>query len=308
MDGDILFAIEVGLSGFMTGMLYALVALGFVLIYKASGIFNFAQGALVFFAGLTFVRFLEMGVNFTLAVLITTAIIMVFAVLIEMFVLRKLVNQELIILFMATIGLNFFIEGLTELVWDSNSHALSIEDKTLGFAVPDAGIDWIWDTLGLGINQIDVVATLVAILMLIGLTFFFNKTRVGRALRAVADDHQAAMSVGIPLQTIWAVTWAFAGLIALVAAIFWGSKVGVQFSLSQLALKALPVLIIGGFDSIAGAVVGGLVIGFSENMFEIYVGEFIGGGTTNWFPYALATVFLLFRPQGLFGLKIIERV
>ena len=308
MSETVLFALEAGLNGLTVGIMYSLVALGFVLIFKASGIFNFAQGALVFFAGLTFVRFLEMGVNFTLAVLITTAIIMIFAVLIEMFVLRKLVNQELIILFMATIGLNFFIEGLTELVWDSNSHALNIEDKTLGFAVPDAGIDWIWDNIGLGINQIDVVATIVAILMLIGLTLFFNKTRVGRALRAVADDHQAAMSVGIPLQTIWAVTWAFAGLIALVAAIFWGSKVGVQFSLSQLALKALPVLIIGGFDSIAGAVVGGLIIGFSENMFEIYAGEFIGGGTTNWFPYALATVFLLFRPQGLFGLKIIERV
>ncbi|WP_206420042.1 branched-chain amino acid ABC transporter permease [Minwuia thermotolerans] len=296
-----MFLVEVIVSGLLTGMMYALVALGFVLIFKASGIFNFAQGAFVFFAALSFVGLLEMGVNFWLALVLTLIIMLVLAIAIERVVLRPLVNQPLIILFMATIGLNFLVEGIAQVTWGSDVYALDIR-------IEDTPVEFFIEHTGMFLSRQEIVAACIAAAMVVILTIFFNRTKYGRALRAVADDHQAALSVGIPLQTIWAITWGAAGIIALVAGMMWGAKTGVQFSLALLALKALPVLIIGGFDSITGAVVGGLIIGAGEKFFEVFIGSYFGGGTENWFPFVLATVFLLFRPQGLFGEKIIERV
>jgi len=296
-----MFLVEVIVSGLLTGIMYALVALGFVLIFKASGIFNFAQGAFVFFAALTFVGLLELGVNFWLALVITLVVMLVLAIAVERVVLRPLVNQPLIILFMATIGLNFLVEGIAQVTWGSDVYPLDIR-------IEDTPVDFIADATGMLLSRQEMVAAGIAAAMVLILTVFFNKTKYGRALRAVADDHQASLSVGIPLQTIWAITWGAAGVIALVAGLMWGAKTGVQFSLALLALKALPVLIIGGFDSITGAIVGGLIIGAGEKFFEVFIGSYFGGGTENWFPFVLATVFLLFRPQGLFGEKIIERV
>lgn len=296
-----MFLVEVIVSGLLTGIMYALVALGFVLIFKASGIFNFAQGAFVFFAALTFVGLLELGVNFWLALVITLIVMLVLAIAVERVVLRPLVNQPLIILFMATIGLNFLVEGIAQVTWGSDVYPLDIR-------IEDTPVDFIADATGMLLSRQEMVAAGIAAAMVLILTVFFNKTKYGRALRAVADDHQASLSVGIPLQTIWAITWGAAGVIALVAGLMWGAKTGVQFSLALLALKALPVLIIGGFDSITGAIVGGLIIGAGEKFFEVFIGSYFGGGTENWFPFVLATVFLLFRPQGLFGEKIIERV
>lgn len=296
-----MFLVEVIVSGLLTGIMYALVALGFVLIFKASGIFNFAQGAFVFFAALTFVGLLELGVNFWLALVITLVVMLVLAIAVERVVLRPLVNQPLIILFMATIGLNFLVEGIAQVTWGSDVYPLDIR-------IEDTPVDFIADATGMLLSRQEMVAAGIAAAMVLILTIFFNKTKYGRALRAVADDHQASLSVGIPLQTIWAITWGAAGVIALVAGLMWGAKTGVQFSLALLALKALPVLIIGGFDSITGAIVGGLIIGAGEKFFEVFIGSYFGGGTENWFPFVLATVFLLFRPQGLFGEKIIERV
>lgn len=296
-----MFLVEVIVSGLLTGIMYALVALGFVLIFKASGIFNFAQGAFVFFAALTFVGLLELGVNFWLALGITLVVMLVLAIAVERVVLRPLVNQPLIILFMATIGLNFLVEGIAQVTWGSDVYPLDIR-------IEDTPVDFIADATGMLLSRQEMVAAGIAAAMVLILTVFFNKTKYGRALRAVADDHQASLSVGIPLQTIWAITWGAAGVIALVAGLMWGAKTGVQFSLALLALKALPVLIIGGFDSITGAIVGGLIIGAGEKFFEVFIGSYFGGGTENWFPFVLATVFLLFRPQGLFGEKIIERV
>ncbi|WP_025896960.1 branched-chain amino acid ABC transporter permease [Sneathiella glossodoripedis] len=295
---DFLFFVEVLLSGLLTGALYSLVALGFVLIFKASGVFNFAQGAMMLFAALSLVGVQEMlGVHWTIAFIITVGIMIALAWCVEKFVLGKLVNQEPIILFMATIGVTFFLDGFGQTIWGSDI-------KILDIGLPNGA----FDVGGVFIDQLELVAGLTAGALVIILAIFFNKTKIGRALRAVADDHQAAMSVGISLRYIWIVVWTVAGLVGLVAGIMWGSKLGVQFSLSLIALKALPVLMLGGFTSIPGAIVGGLIIGAGEKLAEIYVGDLVGGAIENWFAYMLAMVFLLFRPQGLFGEKIIERV
>ncbi len=299
-DSPIFFT-EVVVSGMLTGVLYSLVALGFVLIFKASGIFNYAQGAMVLFAALTLVGLMEHGVPTWLAIIITIAIMAALAFVIERVMLRPLVNQDLITLFMATIGLNFVLEGLGQIMWGSNVKKLDIGIPERPFEV-HLGSDYIL------LNTFDVYAAGVGAVLVISLAVFFHKTTIGRALRAVADDHQAAMSVGIPLRTIWIIVWSVAGLVALVAGIMWGSKSGVQFSLALIALKALPVLILGGFTSIPGAIIGGLIIGVGEKVAEVYWGPAFGGAIENWFAYMLALVFLLFRPQGLFGEKIIERV
>lgn len=411
---DWLFFLEVLIGGLLSGVMYSLVALGFVLIFKASGVFNFAQGALVLFAALTFVflldygsggaiwdwtgvlslvlglsalayylvkrsskfgsrktgsEFVALGVvaagvillavaggggidmwraifisvlafmvlvfgiekprsgaivllglaavclipigsmfgggetwNFWRSFAVTLLIMVLLAMAIERVALRPLVNQEHIILFMVTIGLNFFIEGMAQGVWDSNVHALEL-------GVPDFPIDSLRDSTGLFISQFDVFAAITAGVLVGVLAVFFQKTRIGRALRAVADDHQAALAVGIPLKDIWAIVWSVAGFVALVAGMLWGAKLGVQFSLSLIVLKALPVLILGGFTSVPGAIVGGLIIGATEKLFEVFIGiDYLGGGTENWTPYMLALLFLLVRPQGLFGERIIERV
>jgi branched-chain amino acid transport system permease protein len=301
---DLNFFFEVLIGGLLSGVMYSLVALGFVLIYKASGVFNFAQGSMVLFAALTFVGIMEMGVPFWLALLVALAVMMALAVGIERLVLRPLVNQPQIALFMATIGLSYLLEGLGQGLWGSQVRALDL-------GIEDLPNEMIQQALGLQVSTFDLFSAASAAVLVGGLALFFNKTRVGLALRAVADDHQAALAVGIPLQQVWAIVWAAAGLVALVAGLLWGSRLGVQFSLSLVALKALPVLILGGFTSVAGAIVGGLIIGSSEKLAEVYISTFTGGAVAaveNWFPYMLALLFLLVRPQGLFGEKIIERV
>ncbi|MFO1284714.1 MAG: branched-chain amino acid ABC transporter permease [Burkholderiales bacterium] len=295
------FFLEVLIGGLLSGVMYSLVALGFVLIYKASGVFNFAQGALVFFAALTFVGLLELGLPFWLALPATLGVMVLLGLATEKFVLRPLVNQPQITLFMATIGLSFFIEGVAQLVWGSNVRALD-----LGFQ--DEPIGWISESTGMNISKFDLVAAGIAAMLVTTLALFFSRTRIGRALRAVADDHQAALAVGIPLQKIWGIVWAVAGAVALVAGMLWGARNGVQFALTFVALKALPVLILGGFESIPGAIVGGLIIGASEKLAEVFVGPHVGGGIEGWFPYVLALAFLLVRPEGLFGEKIIRRI
>jgi len=301
------FFIEVLVGGLMAGVLYSLVALGFVLIFKASGVFNFAQGAMVLFAALSFVRLLELLEDtfapMLLALAITIAIMIVLAIAVERLVLRPLVNQPGISLFMATLGIAYFLDGFGQAIWGSDIYTLDVgipKDPVLLFESVFEG--------GVLLSKEDMVAALVAGVLVAALALFFQRTRIGRALRAVADDHQAAQSVGIPLNYIWVVVWSVAGLVALVAGIIWGSKLGVQFSLSLIALKALPVLILGGFESVLGAIVGGLIIGAGEKLSEIYLGPYIGGGIENWFAYVLALLFLLFRPQGLFGEKHIDRV
>src|SRR5512144_513089 len=291
------FLAEVVIGGVAAGLMYSLVALGFVLIFKASGVFNFAQGVMVLFAALTLVGLIERGVPVVLGLLLTMLVMVALAFAIERVVLRPLVNQEYIILFMATIGLNFFLEGFGELLWGSNV-------KKLDVGIPDTS----FLVAGVQVNKLEMTAAITAAVLVAILAVFFQKTRMGRALRAVADDHEAALSIGIPLNTIWVVVWAVAGLVAIVAGIMWGAKSGVQFSLSLIALKALPVLILGGFTSVPGAVVGGLIIGVGEKLGEVYWGPLVGGAIENWFAYVLALAFLLFRPQGLFGERIIERV
>jgi len=281
--------------------MYALVALGFVLIYKASGVFNFAQGAMVFFAALTFVSLVERGWNFWLALVATLAVMVVLGLVTERVVLRPLVNQAQITLFMATIGLTFVLEGLSQLIWGSQPHGLEL-------GIPDIPMEWLSQRWNINISQFDLFAAFVAGLLVAVLAVFFQKTRIGRALRAVADDHQAALAVGIPLQHIWAIVWAVAGFVALVAGLMWGVRNGVQFALTFVALKALPVLLIGGFESIPGAIVGGLIIGATEKLAEVYVGPMVGGGIESWFAYVVALLFLLVRPEGLFGEKHIDRV
>jgi branched-chain amino acid transport system permease protein len=298
---EVIFFFEVLAGGLLAGVMYALVALGFVLIYKASGVFNFAQGAMVFFAALTFVSLTERGWNFWLALVVTLAVMVLLGVVTERVVLRPLVNQPQITLFMATIGLTFVLEGLSQLIWGSQPHGLEL-------GIPDVPMEWLSQKWNVNISQFDLFAAAVAGGLVAVLAVFFHKTRIGRALRAVADDHQAALAVGIPLQHIWAIVWAVAGFVALVAGLLWGVRNGVQFALTFVALKALPVLILGGFESIAGAIVGGLIIGASEKLAEVYFGPYVGGGIESWFAYVLALVFLLFRPQGLFGEKIIDRV
>jgi branched-chain amino acid transport system permease protein len=291
------FFFEVLIGGLLAGIMYSLVALGFVLIYKASGVFNFAQGAMVFFAALIFVSLFEKGWGLAGAAAATLAVMVVLAFFVERVVLRPLVNQPPIALFMATIGLAFLIEGFAQGILGAQVHGLDI-----GIADVPVQIG------GINISKFDLFAAGVAALLVAMLAFFFSKTRIGRALRAVADDHQAALAVGIPLEQIWVVVWTASGFVALVAGILWGSRTGVQFSLTFTALKALPVLILGGFTSIPGAIVGGLIVGASEKLAEVYLGPHIGSGLENWFPYALATLFLLVRPEGLFGEKRIERV
>ncbi len=333
MSPAFLNTIEVVLNGLMTGVMYSLVALGFVLIFKASGIFNYAQGVMALFAALTLVGLQNGQVPFShlinavlgtdihgfgwtmptlLALILSLGVMVLFAFLVERLILKHLVNQEPIILFMATIGLAYFMEGFGDLMWGS-------ELKTLDVGLPSGGSFWwedvtrTWapadaDYYGMYIDLLDVWAALIAVALVTALTLFFQYTKTGRALRAVADDHQAALSVGISLRAIWVIVWSIAGFVALVAGIMWGAKSGVQFSLSLIALKALPVLILGGFTSIPGAIVGGLIIGVGEKLFEFAIGPMIGGATENWFAYVLALLFLVFRPQGLFGDKIIERV
>lgn len=298
---EFIFFIEVLAGGLLAGVMYALVALGFVLIYKASGVFNFAQGAMVFFAALTFVSLVERGWNFWLALVVTLAVMVLLGIATERLVLRPMVNQPQITLFMATIGLTFVLEGLSQLIWGSQPHGLEL-------GIPDIPMEWLSQKWNVNISQFDVFAAVVAGALVAVLAVFFQKTRIGRALRAVADDHQAALAVGIPLQHIWAIVWAVAGFVALVAGLMWGVRNGVQFALTFVALKALPVLILGGFESIAGAIVGGLIIGATEKLAEVYIGPFFGGGIESWFAYVVALIFLLFRPEGLFGEKIIDRV
>jgi branched-chain amino acid transport system permease protein len=296
------FFFEVLIGGLLAGVMYSLVALGFVLIYKASGVFNFAQGSMVFFAALTFVGLLEkFHLPFWATLILTLAVMVVLGVLIERIVLRPLVNQPQITLFMATIGLSFFIEGLAQLIWGTNVRRLDI-------GVKDEPIPLILEKFDMAISSFDLTAALVAGALVAVLAVFFQVTRVGRALRAVADDHQAALAIGIPLKQIWAIVWSVAGFVALVAGLMWGARNGVQYALTFVALKALPVLILGGFESVPGAIVGGLIIGALEKLAEVYLGPHIGGGIEGWFAYVMALLFLLVRPEGLFGEKRIDRV
>src|SRR3990172_8752294 len=298
---EFVFFVEVLAGGLLAGVMYALVALGFVLIYKASGVFNFAQGAMVFFAALTFVSLTEAGWNFWLALVVTLAAMVLLGIATERVVLRPLVNQAPITLFMATIGLTFVLEGLSQLVWGSQPHGLEL-------GVPDVPIEWLSQKANINISQFDLFASAVAGTLVAVLALFFQKTRIGRALRAVADDHQAALAVGIPLKQIWGIVWAVAGFVALVAGLMWGVRNGIQYALTFVALKALPVLILGGFESIAGAIIGGLIIGASEKLAEAYLGPYVRGGVQGRGPAVLALLFLLVRPEGLFGEQRIERV
>jgi branched-chain amino acid transport system permease protein len=291
-------------EGLVGGMLYALIALGFVLIFKASGVFNFAQGIMVVFAALTLVGLHDAGVPAFVALALTVGVMFVLAFTVERAVLRPLVNQPDIILFMATFGITYFLIGFGEFVFGGDPKVMVTDDLYL----PKGSITI--KTLGgiVSLQRLDIVAVIVASIMVAGLGVFFSKTRIGRALRAVADSHSAALSVGISLEQIWVIVWFAAGLVALVTGIFWGARSDVSFALEIIALKALPVLILGGFTSIPGAIAGGLIIGIGEKIGEFYWGPLIGGGTDAWFAYVIALVFLLFRPQGLFGEKIIERV
>jgi branched-chain amino acid transport system permease protein len=307
------FFLETLLGGLMAGMLYSLVALGFVLIYKASGVFNFAQGAMVLFAALAMARFSEWIPGWTgienpivanvAAFLLAGLVMFVVAWLIERLALRHLVNQEGTTLLMATLGIGYFLDGIGQTIFGSNIYKIDIgmpKDPMLAFESVFEG--------GILINKEDFYAALIAAVLVGLLTLFFQKTVTGRALRAVADDHQAAQSIGIPLNRIWFIVWCVAGVVALVAGMIWGSKLGVQFSLTTVALRALPVVILGGLTSVPGAIIGGLIIGVGEKMSEVFLGPYVGGGIEIWFAYVLALVFLLFRPQGLFGEKIIDRV
>ncbi len=330
MSANFFYTIEVIANGLMTGVMYSLVALGFVLIFKASGVFNYAQGVMALFAAMTLVGIQTGQVPFAhlinvmfgthldkfgwevptiLAIILALIVMIGFAFIVERYILKHLVNQDPIILFMATIGLAYFMEGFGDLMWGS-------EIKKLDVGLPQGGNVWLENATagwaegfyGFYLDNLDMWATAIAIVLVASLIVFSNYTKTGRALRAVADDNQAALSVGISLRTIWVIVWSLAGFVALVAGIMWGAKSGVQFSLSLIALKALPVLMLGGFTSIPGAIVGGMIIGVGEKLFEFAIGPYIGGATENWFAYVLALLFLVFRPQGLFGEKIIERV
>ena len=303
------FFLEVLLGGLMAGVLYSLVALGLVLIFKASGVFNFAQGAMVLFAALTLVRLME-KMPLPLALLVTCVIMLALAYAIERLVLRPLVNQPGISLFMATLGITFFLEGFGQILWGSDIYKLDL-------GIPKQPVIILENVFkgGILVGSDDLFATVVSGALVIVLAIFFQKTRIGRALRAVADDHQAAQSIGIPLNRIWVIVWSVAGIVAIVGGVIWGGKLGVQFSISQVALKALPVVILGGFESVPGAIVGGLIIGVGEKMAEVFLApplikefDLAGGGIENWFAYVLALLFLLVRPEGLFGERRIDRV
>jgi branched-chain amino acid transport system permease protein len=298
---EILFFFEVVLAGMLAGTMYSLVALGFVLIYKASSTFNFAQGAMVFFAVLSFVGFMELGLPFVVAFFVTVLLMVAVGYATQRLVLQPLVGQNEDTMLMATIGLAFVLQGLAQAVW-------GVEVRRLDLGIPDFPIPWIADNLGLFVSALDVVAGCVAAVLIILLALLFRYTRMGLGLRAVADDAGAAASIGIPLKSIMLLVWSAAGVVALVAGMMWGARAGVQFALVDLALKALPVLIIGGFSSIPGAIVGGLIIGVVEKTLEVYIGPSFGGGIEGWAPYVLAILFLLWRPEGLFGEKIIRRV
>ncbi len=304
MAGTPDFFLQVLWEGFVTGTLYSLIALGFVLIFKASGVFNFAQGIMVVFAALSLVGFHALGVPAYLALFLALAVMAALAWTVERVILRKLVNQPEIILFMATIGLSYFLIGLGEFIFGGEPKPMITEE--LGLPTGSTVVDVAGGIVIL--QHIDIAAALIAAVLVLGLAIFFSKTRIGRALRAVADDHQAALSVGISLNQIWAIVWFAAGIVALATGIMWGARSDVSFALQIVALKALPVLILGGFTSVPGAIIGGLIIGFGEKIFEVYWGGLLGGGVEGWFAYVLALIFLLFRPQGLFGEKIIERV
>ena len=307
------FFLETLLGGLMAGMLYSLVALGFVLIYKASGVFNFAQGAMVLFAALAMARFSEWVPQLTglqdpfavnlVAFVLAGAVMFAVAWLIERLVLRHLVNQEGTTLLMATLGITYFLEGLGQTIFGSNIYKIDIGMPKDPVMILERAFEG-----GILINKEDLYAALIAAVLVALLSIFFQKTGTGRALRAVADDHQAAQSIGIPLNHIWVIVWCVAGVVALVAGMIWGSKLGVQFSLTTVALRALPVVILGGLTSVPGAIVGGLIIGVGEKLSEVYLGPYVGGGIEIWFAYVLALGFLLIRPQGLFGEKIIDRV
>ena len=307
------FFLETLLGGLMAGMLYSLVALGFVLIYKASGVFNFAQGAMVLFAALAMARFAEWipawtGISNPIlanvaAFLVAGVVMFVVAWLIERVVLRYLVNQEGTTLLMATLGIGYFLDGMGQTIFGSDIYKIDVgmpKDPVIAFESVFQG--------GILLNKEDLYAAVIAAVLVSLLSVFFQKTSTGRALRAVADDHQAAQSIGIPLNRIWFIVWCVAGVVALVAGMIWGSKLGVQFSLAAVALRALPVVILGGLTSVPGAIIGGLIIGVGEKLSEVFLGPFVGGGIEIWFAYVLALIFLLFRPQGLFGEKIIDRV
>lgn len=298
------FLLQVIWEGFVAGVLYSLIALGFVLIYKASGVFNFAQGIMVVFSALALVSLHAAGIPAWLAVLLALGLMGVLAIGIERLVLRKLVNQHDAILLMATIGLTLVLKGSGELIFGGEPKPMITEQLGL----PTGSTDWeVFGGLVI-FQHIDIAAAVIAVLMVMALAVFFSKTRIGRALRAVADDHQAALSVGISLHQIWAIVWFASGIVALVTGIMWGARSEVSFALEIIALKALAVLILGGFTSIPGAIVGGLMIGIGEKLFEVYWGALFGSGVEAWFAYVLALIFLLFRPQGLFGERIIERV
>jgi branched-chain amino acid transport system permease protein len=307
------FFLETLIGGLMAGMLYSLVALGFVLIYKASGVFNFAQGAMVLFAALAMARFAEWmpvyaGITNPIAAnliafVLAAAVMFVVAWVIEYLVLRHLVNQEGTTLLMATLGITYFLDGVGQTIFGSDIYKIDIgmpKEPLMAFQNTFDG--------GIMISQEDMVAAVIAAVLVAALSLFFQKTTTGRALRAVADDHQAAQSIGIPLNRIWVIVWCVAGIVALVAGMIWGSKLGVQFSLSTVALRALPVVILGGLTSVPGAIIGGLIIGVGEKLSEVFLGPYVGGGIEIWFAYVLALGFLLVRPQGLFGEKIIDRV
>ncbi len=296
-DVDWSFLLEVLVGGLLSGVMYALVAIGFVLIYKTSGVLNFAQGAMLLFAALTFVSLVERGVPFAAALGLTAAVMVALGVAVERLVLRPLVNRPPITLFMATLGVSYVIEGAAQLLWGTEVHALDLGVDDTPFEVG-----------GVLISRFDLFAAAVAGLMVAALTAFFRFTRTGLAFRAVADDQFAATATGLRLPRIWAAVWTAAGVVALVAGLLWGARLGVQFSLSLVVLKALPVLVLGGFDSILGAVVGGLLIGALEKLSEVYLGPFVGGGIEGWFAYVAALAFLLVRPAGLFGQKLVERV
>ena len=301
------------IGGLMAGMLYSLVALGFVLIYKASGVFNFAQGAMVLFAALAMARFAEWIPLYTsitspvvgnlIAFVLAAGVMFIVAWVVEYLVLRHLVNQEGTTLLMATLGITYFLDGVGQSIFGSDIYKIDIgmpKEPLMAFEKFFEG--------GIMINQEDLVAAVIAAALVAMLSLFFQKTTTGRALRAVADDHQAAQSIGIPLNRIWVIVWCVAGVVALVAGMIWGSKLGVLFSLSTVALRALPVVILGGLTSVPGAIIGGLIIGVGEKLSEVFLGPYVGGGIEIWFAYVLALGFLLVRPQGLFGEKIIDRV
>ena len=302
MVDELLFFMEVLVGGLLAGTMYSLVALGFVLIFKASATFNFSQGAMVFFSVLAFVGFMQdFNIPFVLAFILAALLMVVVGLCTERFVLRPLMNASEDTVLMATIGLGYVLEGLAQAAW-------GVEVRRLDLGIGDFPVPWIADNLKLFISALDITAGLVAAIMIIGLFLLFKYTKIGLGLRAVADDPGAASSIGIALKHIMLLVWSAAGVVALVAGCMWGARAGVQFALVDLALKALPVLIIGGFSSIPGAIIGGLIIGAVEKILEVYIGPFFGGAIEGWAPYVLAIFFLLYRPEGLFGEKIIRRV